>query len=65
MYSFRSIEEATLIQNKENIKEKFTELCQLDDFQKAIRGGLQNKGSILRRRLLWQKLLGQAIAHNT
>ncbi|MGM3306167.1 DUF262 domain-containing protein [Anabaena sp. WFMT] len=61
MYSFSDIDKETLIQNKENIQNKFKELCGLDDFQRTLSGGLQNKSSILRRRQLWRDLLEAAI----
>jgi len=61
MYSFSYIDKETLIQNKENIQEKFQELCGLNDFQRTLSGGLQNKSSILRRRQLWGELLEAAI----
>jgi Protein of unknown function DUF262 len=64
MNSFSNIDENILLINKDTIRDKFTHLCQLPDFQKSLRGGLQNKSSILRRRELWGDLLEEAIRTN-
>lgn len=61
MYSFSDIDERTLLDNREAIRSGFIKLCQLDDFQRAINSGLQNKSSIIRRRQLWRDLLEAAI----
>ncbi len=39
------------------IQDAYFSLCQSDDFKKALAGGLQNKGSIMRRRTQWNELL--------
>jgi len=61
MYSFNPIDAKTLADNQEDIRSSFIELCQLEDFQRALSGGLQNKSSILKRRQLWKNLLETAI----
>jgi hypothetical protein len=61
MYSFSNIDEKILTDNQENIRSSFTELCQLEDFQKTLSGGLQYKSSIVKRRNLWDSLLRTAI----
>ncbi|MGV0104086.1 hypothetical protein NSTCB13_02741 [Nostoc sp. DSM 114160] len=61
MYNFSDIDKEILIKNKDKIQNKFQELCKLDDFQRTLSSGLQNKSSILRRRKLWGDLLEAAI----
>ncbi|MBD2614365.1 MAG: DUF262 domain-containing protein [Nostoc sp. ZfuVER08] len=61
MYSFSDIDKEILMKNKDSIQNKFKELCKLDDFQRTLSSGLQNKSSILRRRKLWGDLLEAAI----
>lgn len=39
--------------HKEEIQEKFNQLCQMPKFQQKLSGGLQQKSSILKRRELW------------
>lgn len=59
MWSFQQYDKDKLVDNKEIIKEYFIELCNMDEFQRTLSGGLQNKGSILKRRHLWlDKLSG-------
>jgi uncharacterized protein with ParB-like and HNH nuclease domain len=60
MYSFSDIDEETLLQKQESIRRSFGELCNLEDFQRSLSGGLQNKSSILKRRQLWARLLKAA-----
>lgn len=46
------------IKDKEvKIREAFEKLCRKSEFQRTLSGGIQNKGSILKRRELWEKLL--------
>lgn len=42
---------------KPKIKSAFAELCKSAAFQKTLSGGLQNKSSITKRRLIWKGLL--------
>jgi len=59
MWSFQQYSKKLLVTNKEIIKKYFMDLCNMEDFQKTLSGGLQNKGSILTRRRLWtDKLSG-------
>ena len=59
MWSFQQYDKDKLVDNKKIIKEYFIELCNMDEFQRTLSGGLQNKGSILKRRRLWlDKLSG-------
>lgn len=39
------------------IQAAFNELCNSDEFQRTLSGGLQSKSSILKRRGIWKKLL--------
>lgn len=57
MWSFQQCSNEFLIKNKEKIKVRFKELCNMDEFQRTLSGGLQNKSSILKRRELWTKKL--------
>lgn len=46
------------IRGKEGkIHTAFEKLCKNSEFQRTLSGGIQNKGSILKRRELWEKLL--------
>lgn len=45
------------IANADAIQAAYFDLCRSDDFKKAVSGGLQNKGSIIRRRTQWNELL--------
>jgi len=57
MWSFRNLSEEFLVEKKASIVEKFKELCNDVNFTKTLSGGLQQKGSILRRRSLWNEKL--------
>lgn len=57
MWSFQNYSKTFLRRNRKRIREKFLELCQLDEFQKTLSGGLQRKSSILRRRELWSAFM--------
>ena len=46
---------------KKSIREAFTKLCASPEFQKTLSGGLQNKSSIERRRVIWGTLLAKAL----
>ncbi len=50
-----------VLDNKEEIKDAYYNLCSRDEFRRALSGGLQKKTSILRRRNLWRPLLDDAI----
>jgi len=43
------------------IRQAYSDLCSSEKFQKTLSGGLQNKGSIVRRREQWKTLLQGAI----
>ncbi len=59
MWSF-SQQDLDFIKNKKDqIKTKFYELCELNEFEKTLSGGLQNKNSILKRRELWEDKLAE------
>lgn len=53
MWSFQNYSKDVLGKKKDIVKSLFMELCIMDEFQKTLSGGLQNKGSILKRRKLW------------
>jgi hypothetical protein len=61
MHSFLSIDEKTIEEKSDKIRDAFVCLCKDKEFQKTLGGGLQNKASILRRRALWEKLLEDAL----
>ena len=44
-----------------HIQSAYKTLCESDDFKRTLSGGLQNKGSINRRRESWNKLLEAAL----
>lgn len=45
----------------EVIRQAYSTLCSSDGFKRTLSGGLQNKGSIVRRRAQWSELLQGAI----
>lgn len=47
----------TARQHATEIKDAYSALCQSDEFKRTLSGGLQNKGSIQRRRAQWDTLL--------
>lgn len=57
MYSFSELSQESLMNKKEEIKAGFSALCKMPEFQKTLSSGLQNKGSILKRRKLWGDIL--------
>ncbi|CAD6491406.1 MAG: hypothetical protein FFODKBPE_00142 [Candidatus Argoarchaeum ethanivorans] len=57
MWSFQQYDKDKLFDNKEIIKGYFIDLCKMDEFQRTLSGGLQNKGSISKRRRLWMNKL--------
>jgi len=57
MWSFRNKTQEFLDKSKLSIVVKFGELCNDPNFKKTLSGGLQKKGSILRRRILWTEKL--------
>ena len=54
MNSFMDLSDAFIDENRDELNQKFQELCGLQDFKKTLAGGLQQKSSILARRILWQ-----------
>lgn len=57
MWSFKSLNSEYVINKKDQIVAKFKELCLDDRFIRTLSGGLQKKGSILKRRELWSEKL--------
>lgn len=60
MHSFADLTKSQVTRNKTKIQEAFAKLCASDEFQRTLSGGLQNKSSIERRRVIWGKLLARA-----
>lgn len=61
MHSLKDISDAKAKKRKKKIRAAFAELCASSDFQRTLSGGLQNKSSIERRRVIWGKLIAQAL----
>ena len=57
MTTVGELDAETAKEHATEIQAAYSELCQSDDFKKTLSGGLQNKGSILRRRTQWNTLL--------
>ncbi|MDR6568200.1 DUF262 domain-containing protein [Chitinophaga ginsengisegetis] len=55
MWSFKGYSLPFLKKHKNAIVKKFLELCNNESFIKTLSGGLQMKGSILKRRDIWAK----------
>ena len=61
MHSFSSLSDGKIKKKKKDIQAAFKRLCDSDDFQRTLSGGLQNKSSIEKRRVIWNRLLSEAI----
>lgn len=61
MTTVGELDSAVALQNAEAIKAAYAELCESSEFKKTLSGGLQNKGSIEKRRELWNERLQDAI----
>lgn len=61
MHSLAEYTLEDLKKNKAEIKDAFRKLCKNQSFQKTLSGGIQNKGSILRRRELWANSFSKAV----
>jgi hypothetical protein len=59
MHSFKNLSDEYVDSNKECLNQKFEELCCLEEFQKTLSGGLQQKVSIIKRRELWQQKINE------
>ncbi|MRT94043.1 DUF262 domain-containing protein [Ancylomarina sp. 16SWW S1-10-2] len=59
MHSFSSLTDGFIEQHKDELNQKFIELCQLPEFSKTLAGGLQQKSAILKRRELWENKLNE------
>ncbi|MCF8567815.1 DUF262 domain-containing protein [Alicyclobacillus tolerans] len=57
MWAFQNFTITFLDTQRDEIKLKFEELCQMEEFQRTLSGGLQNRGAILKRRQLWKTQL--------
>ncbi len=63
MYSFKTLTDEFINQNKQGLIQKFEELCGISEFQKTLAGGLQQKSSILKRRELWNQKINEIDAN--
>jgi hypothetical protein len=59
MYSFKDLSDEFIDSKRIELIQKFEELCGIDDFQKTLSGGLQQKSSILKRRTLWSQKISE------
>lgn len=59
MHSFRNLSDEFINSNKAQLVQKFEELCRIDEFQKTLSGGLQQKASIVKRRTLWNDKIAE------
>ena len=59
MHSFKYLTDDFINSKKAELVQKFEELCGIDEFQKTLSGGLQQKSSILKRRLLWKEKISE------
>ena len=62
MSSMAGVPKTQVKGKEERIQKAFEKLCRNTDFQRTLSGGIQNKGSILKRRELWSKLLKPILA---
>lgn len=59
MHSFKNLTNEFIDSKKEDLIQKFEELCGLAEFQKTLSGGVQQKASIIKRRELWQQKIDE------
>jgi hypothetical protein len=59
MWSLEPYPKGFLNGHKNQIVEKFAELCREPSFQKTLSGGTQREASVVQRRKLWQKKLDE------
>lgn len=55
MHSFKDLSDEFINSKKAELIQKFEELCGIEDFQRTLSGGLQQKSSIVKRRALWNQ----------
>lgn len=59
MWSMSRIDATVIESNKQELLEKFEELCSSDEFKKTIAGGSQMKTQIEKRRTLWWRMINE------
>lgn len=59
MWSFSNEETDFITDNKQALKDAFYELCDSEEFNKTMAGGVQQKHSILTRRRLWTEKINK------
>ncbi|WP_118790185.1 DUF262 domain-containing protein [Haemophilus haemolyticus] len=64
MYSVGQLDTETVRRCATNIKSKYKELCDREDFAKTLKRSVQTKSSITTRRKLWNTLLEEALTEN-
>ncbi len=64
MWSFHSLTSEFINSNKQELNQKFKELCALPEFKKTMAGGLQQKSSIMTRRNLWLQKISEINGNN-
>ena len=64
MYSVGQLDTETVRRCANNIKSKYKELCDREDFGKTLKRSVQTKSSITTRRKLWDTLLQEALTEN-
>ena len=64
MYSVGQLDTETVRRCATNIKSKYKELCDREDFAKTLKRSVQTKSSIMTRRKLWDTLLKEALTEN-
>jgi len=64
MYSFQKIPYSVLVENSQEIRKKFHEMCSNPDVRGSFSSGSQGKNAILKRREIWHNLLGEAIGQS-
>jgi hypothetical protein len=58
MHGMANIPKSKIKGQEAKIRAAFVTLCEKSDFQRTLSGGIQNKSSILKRRQIWEKLIG-------
>jgi hypothetical protein len=61
MTTVGELERDVAIAKKDEIKRAYINLCDSENFQRTLSGGLHNKGAIVRRRSEWNRLLESVV----
>ncbi|BFU61261.1 MULTISPECIES: DUF262 domain-containing protein [Rodentibacter] len=62
MYSVGNLSDYVINRFSSQIREKYKELCETEDFSKTLKRSVQTRASITKRRKLWKRLLDEIVS---